>query len=135
MASLNVALARDAVQVDETDIVDIGHESAEWQELLNELNANNPWDPLCDAILRGDELGVRDERFTLKGTPTYPAKIQAISSGRRDFLRLLLEADDSLDDSIVAKACEENDFDSIRLLIEFGWPINAPVRLVASLLW
>lgn len=125
----------DGLKVEDRHIVGIDEESPECRELLNDLSKSNPWDPLCDAIRRGDEITVRKESLTLGGTATYPAKIEAISTRRHDFLRLLLETDRSLDDSVIAKACEEKDHGSVRLLLEFGWPINAPVRLLASLLW
>ena len=117
-------------------IVDINNESAGYREFVDSLEkVPASWKPLCEAIRRGDEDMVREGSLHLEGLPTHPAKMAAILAGRPDFLKLLLERDSSIDDLTVATACEKRDRDSVRMLLDFGWPINQPIRLTASLLW
>ena len=94
-----------------------------------------PWKSLCEAIRRGDEEIVREESLHLEGPLTIPAKREAILGGRQDFLKLLLDRDDTIDDSTVATACDRKDRTSVRILFDFGWPINKSVYCTASLLW
>ena len=111
-------------------------EDAGYQELMNSLEKEPaPWKPLCEAIRRGDEDMVREESLHLEGPSTLAAKKEAILVGRPDLLKLPLKRDDSIEDDTVATACDRKDRDSVRILLDFGWPIDEPVYFTTSLLW
>ncbi|TKA61127.1 hypothetical protein B0A55_12371, partial [Friedmanniomyces simplex] len=116
-------------------IVTGDEEDAGYQELMVSLEKEPaPWKPLCEAIRRDDEDIFREESLHLKGPPTLAAKKEAILVGRLDLLKLLLERDDSIEDDTVATACDRKYRDSVRMLLDFGWPIDKPVYFTASLL-
>ncbi len=56
-------------------------------------------------------------------------------AGRSDLLNFLLQQDDLISEDVVAAACERKDRESVRLLLDSGWPIDKPVQTAASLLW
>ena len=117
-------------------VVSVDEEDAGFRELMESLAKEPiPWKALCEAIRRGDEAMVRQESLHFDGAQTLDAKIEAILLGRPDFLKILLERDDHIEDNVVATACERKDRDCIYLLLNFGWPINKPVHFTASLLW
>lgn len=104
------------------------------QDIQNALGPA-PETPLCEAIRCGDDDAVFTSSSKLSGLSTLLPKEEAIAAQRPDYLRLLLKADSLIEDRMVAKACDRMDRESIRILLEFGWPINQPVNGAASLLW
>ena len=102
-------------------IVKGDEEDAGYQELMNSLEKEPaPWKLLYDAMRRGDEDVVREHSLCLQGPLTLAAKKEAILVGRPDFLKLLLERDDSIEDDIVPTACERRDRRVVRTLLGFG---------------
>lgn len=101
---------------------------------LDEEYEPRPCDLLCKAIRNGDMRTVRQKGLELRGSVTIPPKRQAIVSGRIDMLELLLQCDSLMDEELVKAACEQGDRQSLRLLLDSGWPINQPIE-GASLLW
>ncbi|KAK6442797.1 hypothetical protein LTR95_000956 [Oleoguttula sp. CCFEE 5521] len=93
-----------------------------------------PDDALCEAIRCADEDAVRRSKSHSLGLSSLRAKKSAIEARRPDFLRLLLEADSSVEEDLVFTACNRKDRQSTRMLIDFGWPANQPVYFAASLL-
>ncbi|TKA80976.1 hypothetical protein B0A55_02384 [Friedmanniomyces simplex] len=53
-------------------------EDAGYRELMNSLEKEAPWRPLCEAIRRGDENTIREESLHLQGLETLAAKSEAI---------------------------------------------------------
>ena len=94
-----------------------------------------PGNSLYEAIRRGNKDVVRKSSTQLSGLSTLGPKNEAILVGRPDFLKLLLARDSLIEEEIVATACERKDRESIRTFLDFGWPINRPIHLAASLLW
>lgn len=110
-------------------------EDAGYRELMDSLAKEpTPWKALCEAIRHGDEAMIREESLHVAGAQTLAAKREAIMIGRPDLLKILLERDQYIEESVVAAACEQKDRDCVRLLLDFGWPINNPVYSTASLL-
>ena len=83
-----------------------------------------PWEPLCKAIRSGDMQTVREGCFELRNKMTIPPKREAILCGSPDMLELLLQRDGFIDEDLVQTACDQRDRPSLRLLLDFGWPIN-----------
>ena len=117
-------------------IVSGDEEDAGFEELMESLAKEPiPWKALSEAIRHGDEAMVRQESLHFEGAQTLDPKMEAILLGRPDFLKILLERDNHIEDNVVATACERKDRDCVRMLLDFGWPINRPVHFTASLLW
>lgn len=89
---------------------------------------------LVDAIRAGDADAVQRTGLELRSPLTSRSKEEAILLRRLDFLRLLLERDDYIDEHMVAESCRFRDHEAISTLLEFGWPINKSVRFAASML-
>ncbi|KAK6442246.1 hypothetical protein LTR95_001521 [Oleoguttula sp. CCFEE 5521] len=89
---------------------------------------------LIEAIHHGDKDAVVTNSFKLKGLTTLDPKREAIIAGRSDFFEVLLREDPTIDEDMVATACERKDRDIIRILLDFGWPIDKPLYSMASLL-
>jgi hypothetical protein len=93
-----------------------------------------PWRALCEAIDRGDEQAIHEQSLLISGKETLIPKKLAIEVGRPDVLRMLLERDGLFEDDMVVAACERQDRTCIRILMDFGWPIEQPI-CDASVLW
>ena len=110
-------------------VVDIGDVISDLKTELGPAAGN----AMCEAIRHGNDDKVR-ENSLLEGPSTLAPKKEAILAGRPDLLKLLLERDNSVDEDMVTAACKRKDRDSIRILLDFGWPIDKPINCTASLL-
>ena len=111
--------------------VDIG-------KVIDSLNKDiglGPGEILCEAIRSGNDALVLNAGLELKGAYTLSSKKQAILEGRADLLKLLLLRDDTISEAMITAACERKDRECIRVLLDFGWPIDRPLNSAASLLW
>lgn len=87
------------------------------------------------AVTGGSKRDIEAASRHLTGLMTIGPKIQAIHDQRPEALRWLLERDTTISEDLVAAACQRKDRKSIRMLIDFGWPVNQPVYHAGSLLW
>ena len=118
------------------DLAEMGGRVIDIGDVIRDLDAElglTVGDAMCEAIRRGDDNKVR-EHSLLDGPSTLAPKKEAILAGRPDLLTLLLERDNSVDEDMVTAACKRKDRDSIRILLDFGWPIDKPINCTASLL-
>lgn len=116
----------------------MGGQVVDMQEVIASLEKDfgpHPGKAVSEAVRIGDRSAVLEQSRHLTGSPTLLPKKTAILEGRLDFLKLLLEQDDLIDEELVFTACERKDREGIRMLLDFGWPIDRPVRSAASLLW
>lgn len=108
---------------------------ADFQNIITDLLGPDAGQPVCEAIRQGSEQNVRTTSLLLKGGLTIYPKMEAVKEGRADFLRILLEKDDTITEDLVAVACERKNLPCVRLLLDFGWPVNKTIYSAASLLW
>lgn len=111
------------------------NDQAEVNEILSFLVGTDPAEPICAAIREHNEQKLRETCRNLRGLLTISPKREAIGQGNPEFLRILLEVDNTVTEDLVAFACDRRDKNSLRALLDFGWDINRPVRLTASILW
>jgi len=90
---------------------------------------------LRDAISQNDEQAVRRISKSFRGYDTLIPKRDAINKRKPQILKILLSEDDTVDESLMAAACESRQRDVISALVEHGWPINRPLSLNMSPLW
>nr|POE64852.1 putative ankyrin repeat protein [Quercus suber] len=129
----NVPLADHALEAPITVVGDA--RDAGYEELMDRLKQEpTPWGLLCEAIRCGDGDTFRRESLKFKGPSTFPPKKEAILAKRPDLLKQLLETDSSIDDDTLATACAQKDHECVRMLFEFGWPINKSLHSMASVL-
>ena len=112
------------------EVVDIAEVIADMEEEFPELKAD---EQLSDAVSSGDVETVRqiiNERNPL----LWRAKHVAVDMRKPEGLRCLLEKDPQVDDCM-EDACNLRDKESILMFLEFGWPINHPIRVDYHVLW
>ncbi|CAK4034567.1 Ankyrin repeat-containing domain [Lecanosticta acicola] len=88
-----------------------------------------------EAIFSGSEEDIRATSFHLSGLTTIGPKLDAIRAQKLDILKTLLEMDRTITEDLVAAACEQKDRECVRMLLDFGWPIDKRIYHAASLLW
>ncbi|OCK74116.1 ankyrin [Lepidopterella palustris CBS 459.81] len=111
-----------------------GSPEADFQNIITDLLGPDAGQPVCEAIRQGSEQRVRTTSLHLQGASTISPKKEAIIEGRADFLRILLEVDNTISEDLVAVACQRKDLPCVRTLLDFGWPINKTIYSAASLL-
>lgn len=107
------------------------------ESLLKDLEAETPAvGALNDAIRRGDQGAVRDICSSMepKAIPIPAPMRLAIVLGHPELLKILLERDSDVYESVVEVACERKDRECIRILLAYGWPINKRLGLDMSIL-
>ncbi|EME39768.1 hypothetical protein DOTSEDRAFT_74614 [Dothistroma septosporum NZE10] len=101
--------------------------------LEGELNASSPLDAVLDSAIRDDNKDlVRAIVGAMEGSSTLASKRLAIIFGKPELLRILLEMDREIDDSIVETALECKDYESLNTLLDFGWRIETRIGLDLS---
>lgn len=90
---------------------------------------------LCQAIREHDEETLRARCAASTAGSTLMPKKEAVLAGESRFLRILLEHDSSLDEDIMLTACELKRRECIRIILDFGWPINQHFSSGGSALW
>ena len=116
----------------------MGGQPADLRDVIASLEKDigpHPGKALSKAICDADEHAILETSLHLRGSPTLMPKKTAILEGRPDLLRLLLKRDGLLDEHLVVTACDRKDRECVRILLDFGWPIDRPVHSAASLLW
>lgn len=111
-------------EVDLQDVID---------SVTNELRSDADHS-FYDAVRHGDDDAVRAYLNTAR-ISTSAAKREAVLARRPSTLRALLEYDSAIDDTIVQVAGELRDRDCVRLLLDYGWPVNRSLAFGYSLLW
>jgi hypothetical protein len=106
-----------------------------FQDVLSYLLKPDPGALVGEAIRDGNKERVIETSLHLKGLSTIGPKKEAIIQRKVDLLELLLETDSTITEELVATACQQRDMDIVRVLLNFGWHINAPIYSAASLLW
>jgi len=112
-------------------------ETSEYYRAIDDLRISFPGEvtSICEAIHRNDEQEVREQSKTL-GKQWFPlAKSEAIRKGHAGLLRILLEADESVNEALMGSACETKDRESIRALFDFNCPVNARLSPDGFPLW
>lgn len=112
-----------------------GDFSADFQNIITDLLGPDAGQPVCEAIRQGSEQNLRTTSLHLHGASTISPKREAINQGRADFLKILLEIDETISEDLVAGACQSRDWRCVRTLLDFGWPIDKNIYSLASLLW
>lgn len=113
------------------EVVDLDEVIADMEEASPELKD----EPLSNAVLSGDVETVRQIINTRKDPWLMNAKHIAVVWGKHEVLRCLLEKDPEGNDYLMEVACNLRDKESILMLLEFGWPINHPIRVNGLVLW
>lgn len=90
---------------------------------------------LREAVQRDDIPVVQSFSARFQGQQTLWIKKEAIVAQKPALLQALLEADDSMDDSLMSSACERKDRDAVYVLLGHGWPIDKRLYLDALPLW
>ncbi|KAK1059968.1 hypothetical protein LTR33_013019 [Friedmanniomyces endolithicus] len=108
------------------------------EDVLADIDLGSPKSKsLCDAVRNGDEAAIQTYKSDGPyGMSTIEPKVVAIQARRPDLLKLLLEKNDRIDESLVVTACGPgvSDYECIRTLLDFGWSVDAPVGLSPSML-
>lgn len=92
-------------------------------------------EPLSNAVISGDVEIVRQIINARKDPWLMNAKHITVVWGRHEVLRCLLEKEPEANDYLMEFACNLRDKESILMLLEFGWPINHPIRVNGLVLW
>ena len=90
---------------------------------------------LCRAIHDDDEHAVRELASSLHEGLTITPKQCAIDSNKPQFLRLLLEEDHYMSESLMARACEYKNREIVDVLLDYGCDINKPFSPMGNALW
>ncbi|EME39173.1 hypothetical protein DOTSEDRAFT_83026 [Dothistroma septosporum NZE10] len=90
---------------------------------------------LLEAVRAGDVPAVRKALDSLHGHFSMRAKLLAAEKRDACLLRVLLESNDVIDESLVEAACYSKDPASIAALLDFGLRINEPLNPDQYVLW
>jgi hypothetical protein len=90
---------------------------------------------LRQAIHDNDEEAVRAIGGSLRKELTIIPKRCAIESNSPRLLRILLDHDKFMDESLMESACKEKNHEIIDTLLAYGWDINEPLNPAGFPLW
>ena len=111
--------------------------SDEYDRIISALQDELPSEIslLCRAIHDNDENTIRKTASSLRGGLTIVPKECAIDSDKPHFLRILLEEDHYMSESLMARACENKNRETVDVLLTYGWDIKTPFSPVGCPLW
>jgi hypothetical protein len=90
---------------------------------------------LCRAVQENDENTVRLAVGSLPKNLTISPKKRAIECDKPHLLRILMEENPSMDQSLMERACVNKNREIVDILLAYGWDINKPLSPVGGPLW